>query len=140
MTRSRCWIVALVVALGTAPGCITLDDRAGVDVRPDDLARCVPGQTTRQEVLQLLGPPTGYFDTDLLAVLTRFTSPLGEARGATRLDDDVFTYQGIDVRGRAAFFPILFFWVRADFHSRTAIVLFDDAGVVRQVAYREDRS
>ena len=103
-------------------------------------ARLTPGRSTRADVLELLGPPTGYFDTNLLASITPFVTPLSASRVPVRVDDEVFTYQEVSITGRALFFPLLFIWGDARITSRTLIVFFDPDGVVRYSGYREDRS
>lgn len=132
--------LALAVLFLTASGCIVFTDKAGIPLAEADGAWIQAGRTSRDEVLLRLGPPTGYFTTDLTAVVTRLGTPLAPGWAGAGVDDDVFTYQEVDIRGKVAFFPILFTWLDAHIETRTLIVFFDEAGVVEYVAYREDES
>ena len=132
--------VLIGVLMASLSGCIVFDDRAGEPVTAVDAAAILPGQTTREEVLQRLGPPTGYYTMDLEAVVTRAGDPLQAGWAPTRADDDVFAYQQVNITGNIAFFPILFTRVRSSVLTRTLVVFFDEAGVVKYVSFREDQS
>lgn len=132
--------VALAAALAVAllvPGCIVLSDDAGVLVPREAADQLAPGMP-RAEVLARLGPPTGRYSTDLLALVTRAADQLDEPVRAAAVDDDVLTWQHVRLRGTAAFFPLLFFWVNGRIASTTLTVFFDEQGRVRDVAWRED--
>ena len=132
-------VACLALALAAA-GCVTFHERAGVPLDAGLAERILPGRTTRAQVLEQLGPPTGLYDANLLAVLTHVGQPLSAPWSPTRVEDDVFTWQEVIVDGRVLFFPILFFWVDARITSRTLVVFFDGDGMVVYSGYREDRS
>jgi hypothetical protein len=46
----------------------------------------------------------------------------------------------VRIKGDIAFFPILFARVRSSILTRTLVVFFDDAGVVKYVSFREDQT
>ena len=123
----RLGLLGLLVAL--AGGCVSLHEEAGVPLDQAIADGIVPGRSTRRDVLARLGPPTGYFRTDLRALVTRVGAPVQSPWTPNRIDDDVFTYQKLDVRGNIFFFPILFVWADADVEARTLIVFFRDDGV-----------
>ena len=59
---------SLIVGLIAVTGCTTLTSRHGFVPLPEDLEQMVVGQTTREEVIDLVGPPTtsGAVDTQTL--------------------------------------------------------------------------
>jgi len=128
----------LATGLALLPACIVLHDDAGVDV-PAAAARAIePGRTTRAELLETFGPPTGHFSTNLLAAITRVTDPIEAPATPGRLDDDVLTWQSVHVRAQVAFFPLLFAWADATLASRTLTVWLDGQGRVLYASFRED--
>jgi len=134
----RALLAAVLLLAGAAlPGCLTLHDQAGGPVDPAAAAGLVVGRSTRSDALALLGPPTGQFDTDLLALVTggaAFEAPATPGR----LDDEALTWQEVRVEADVLFFPVLFLWADSRATSRTLTVFFDARGVVTHVAFRED--
>lgn len=118
--------------------CVTFHDRAGVPVDFARAERIVPGTTTKAEVLALLGPPTGVFDTNLLGVVTRLGETFEAPATPGSLDDDVFTWQEIEVSATIAFFPVLFAYGKSSIRSRIVTVFFGEDDRVADVAWRED--
>jgi outer membrane protein assembly factor BamE (lipoprotein component of BamABCDE complex) len=127
----------LLLAAALLPGCLTLHDSAGVPVDPAAAARLEPGRSTRSEALAELGPPTGHFDPDLLELVTGGAALQSPATPG-RLDDEVLTWQQVDVEADVLFFPVLFLWAEMRVTSRTLTVFFDARGVVTHAAFRED--
>lgn len=131
--------IALVLGLVAAlPGCVVFRDQAGVDVPVERLDAIRPGITRRAEVLELLGPPTGRHSTDLLATITRTGAPFDAPAAPNLLEDDVFTYQHVEIDARVVFVPLLFAWGTSAITSRTLSVFFAPDGTVDTWAYRED--
>lgn len=135
--RARALVAVLLAA--ALPACITFSDRAGLPVRTENIPRVQEGVTTRGEVLALFGPPTGTFDTDLLATVTRMGETWQAPATPGRIDDEVLVWQEVEVAGRFVFVPVLFFWGSSEITSRTLAVFFDAHDIVRHVAFREDR-
>lgn len=128
---------ALAVAIAScASGCIVLHDSSGVPLADEQVAAIVPGTTTRDEALRILGPPTGLYSTSLRAIITGAGSAIEAPVGPPRLDQDVLTWQAVDVDARVVFFPVLFAWVGGRVHDRTLTLFFDGDGVVRYAAWR----
>jgi outer membrane protein assembly factor BamE (lipoprotein component of BamABCDE complex) len=71
MKRSPIALVSAGLTLLLLAGCAQYENRRGVEVswQPDALTGLVRGQTTRQEVLQLLGPPSQVIALDDETVL-----------------------------------------------------------------------
>ena len=71
MKRPRPAPVAIGLTIALLAGCAQYENRRGVEVswHADAVAGLVRGQTTRQEVLQLLGPPSQVIALDDETVL-----------------------------------------------------------------------
>jgi hypothetical protein len=121
------------------PACLTFSDRAGVPVTAAMAERIHVGSTTRDEVLVIVGAPTGTYDTNLLATVTRSGQKFEAPSALQPIHPDIYTWQQIDVRAQVAFFPVLFAWSTARITSRTLMVIFDEHGIVSDKAYREDQ-
>jgi hypothetical protein len=121
------------------PACLMFSDRAGVPVTAAMAERIHVGNTTRDEVLAIVGAPTGTYDTDLLATVTRSGQTFEAPSALQAIHPDIYTWQQIDVRAQVAFFPVLFAWSTARITSRTLMVIFDEHGIVSDKAYREDK-
>lgn len=128
---------ALVALLPLSAACIVVHDRSGVPLSDAQVAAIVPGTTTRAQALELLGPPTGLYSTNLRSIVTGAGSPIEVPDVPPRVDEDVLTWQAVDVDASVAFFPVLFAWVGGRVHDRTLTLFFDGDGVVRYAAWRE---
>jgi hypothetical protein len=115
-----------------------LHNAAGTLVPAGSIDAIRPGATTRQELLDRLGPPTGIFDTNLIAVLASAGSLPDQPGTPGRIDDDVLTWHHVDVDAQVAFFPVLFLWTTARVRNQTLTVFFDERGLVEHAAWRED--
>ena len=129
---------AILVLAALLPACVTFHDRAGVPLDASYAERIEEGVSTRRDVLALVGPPTGLFDTNLLATVLRAGETFGRPLTAGRVYDDVLSWQEIDVHARIYFFPILYMYGTSEITTRTLVVFFDEQGVVSDVSWRED--
>lgn len=127
------WLVVLCLA----PGCIVFHDHAGVPVDRDMVDAITVGMP-REQVLEMAGSPTGTYSTRLLSLITGLGDTFDDLDTQGRRDDDILTWQQVEVHATTAFFPILFAWGKSRIHTRTLMVIFDEAGRVDKVAYRED--
>ena len=100
--------VVVLVAAASLAGCAPTVDQRGNLPEPDKLAQIRPGQTTRDEVVKILGTPssTGIFDEKNWYYISRRTKQVAF------LDPDVLDQQ-------------------------VFIVNFDDKGVVRGIDHKE---
>ncbi|MHC5210509.1 MAG: hypothetical protein ACYTG2_07320 [Planctomycetota bacterium] len=134
-------LLARAVCLGAlvlpTAGCIVLHDSSGVPLTDAQVAAIVPGTTTRSEALERLGPPTGLYSTSLRSIVTGAGSPIEAPASLPRVDEDVLTWQAVDVDARVAFFPVLFAWVGGTVTDRTLTLFFDEHGIVQYAAWRE---
>ena len=64
-------LVTAMFILGILPGCVQYDNKRGVETvwQPDAVKHLVKGQSTRQDVLKLLGPPSQVIALDDETVL-----------------------------------------------------------------------
>jgi len=129
----------LIALLAALPGCIVFRDQAGVEVPLERVQEIRPGVTRRAQVLDALGPPTGRYSTELLATITRIGEPFDAPAAPDLLEDDVFTYQHVDIAARVVFVPLLFAWGESAITSKTLTVFFAPDGTVETWAWREDR-
>jgi outer membrane protein assembly factor BamE (lipoprotein component of BamABCDE complex) len=128
----------LLTTVCLLPGCIVFHDQAGVPV-DQSMANAITEGMPRERVLEVVGSPTGTFSTKLLSLITGFGDTFDETETQGRRDDDVLTWQQVEVHATTAFFPVLFAWAKSRVHSRTLMVIFDEQGLVTKVAYREDK-
>ncbi len=120
------------------PGCVVFNDEAGVLVSAADVHAIEVGRTTRQELLTRFGPPTGLYSTDPREILAGFGALPEEPATPGRIDDEAFTWQHLRTRAQVAMVPIFLMRIRARVSSTTLTVFFDERGVVRGLAWRED--
>ncbi|MCB9899355.1 MAG: hypothetical protein H6825_15220 [Planctomycetes bacterium] len=130
-------ILAVLTGCALLTGCITFSDTDGVDFSADDVAAIEIGTSTRRDVLERLGPPTGVFRTRI------FDAFLDEAAFAPpstagRVDDDVLVWQQVRLEGTLLLFPVLVTWANARVAARTLMVVFDEHDRVTDVSFRED--
>ena len=128
-------LLALLALLLCCPACLVLRDAGGVPVDPQVVATIEPGVTTRAQVLALLGAPTGTHRTDLLAAMVQADGAIGTPEV---LVPEVAVWQQVDLRADLLAIPLFVLWAEASFRTRTAMVWFDDQGLVSAASYRED--
>lgn len=127
----------LLVASAILPACITFRDTEGVVISDEDVAALRPGTTTRGEVLERFGPPTGIYRTRIVDAFLRDVA-FAPPSSTGRVDDDVLVWQRVTLEGSVLFVPVLLTWARADVTARTLMVVFDEDERVLDVAFRED--
>ncbi len=123
--------VALALAI-VAAGCVTGTQREGRVIDPAKVARIKVGQTTKQEVLDLLGPPAPF-----AAVLGAEGAAAGAgATPALRArDEDVYTYEYREENERFFSVVLLYTSVTRVRLADTLMVVFDAKDVVKYVAF-----
>lgn len=128
---------ALLLALALLPGCLVTVGSAEVGAGwPADVEqRLVPGETTKAEVLALLGPPTEFKQQELDALLNDDRVRLSGALAVARRTHGVLTWQRDVLEARGTW--LLLYnraWVVVD--SDLLVVFFDEQDLVRAVAQR----
>ena len=127
-------LVVLLVAL-TLPGCILGRVRDNVPLDPDKVAKIVPGQTTKKQVVELLGAPAYVNDRIGLRVLGKpvqtDNGPLVDELVRSPLDHS-YTYEYTDTKSFALYLLIVSFTNQETKRDRV-VVFFDEKGVVSHV-------
>jgi hypothetical protein len=131
---ARLAFALLLVPLG---GCVwaTATASFGPRLEPATLARIVPHETTKAEVLELLGPPEEFLRSEIVDSMADEETRIAGALALGNRAHDVFTYQHdwIDARGH-----FLVLWNRADarVESDLLVVFFDSQDRVREISFR----
>jgi outer membrane protein assembly factor BamE (lipoprotein component of BamABCDE complex) len=134
----------LVLAIATAvslPGCILGRVRDEVPIDPDKVAKITPGQSTKKDVVDLLGAPTYVNDRLGFRVLSprgaaqpmagQVTGPLVDELVHSPLDHS-YTYEYTDTKSQSFYLLIVSFTNQETKRDRV-VVFFDDKGVVSHV-------
>ncbi|MEZ0230740.1 MAG: hypothetical protein ACAI25_19115 [Planctomycetota bacterium] len=132
---NRWLLVALLIGV-LFPGCILGRVRDQVPLDPDKVARIIPGQTTKKDVVDLLGAPTYVNDRIGLRVLGK---PV-QVQGAGPLIDELvhspldhsYTYEYTDTKSLALYLLIVSFTNQETKRDRV-VVFFDQKGLVSHV-------
>ena len=102
---------------------------------PEAIARIVPGETTKADVLALLGPPEEYLRSEVLGSLgdeqTRVTGGVALGNRAR----DAFSYQRDTLSAKGTVL-LLYNLVRSEIVSDLLVVFFDEEDRVREVSVR----
>jgi outer membrane protein assembly factor BamE (lipoprotein component of BamABCDE complex) len=136
--RRFVWVVGAVAFL---PGCILGRVRDEVPIDPDKVAKIVPGQSTKKDVVEVLGAPTYVNDRLGFRVLSPrstatpvagiVTGPLVDELVHSPLDHS-YTYEYTDTKSQSLYFIIVSFTNQETKRDRV-VVFFDDKGVVSHV-------
>jgi len=128
----------LLAALPLLQGCLYVKASGafGPVLHADVVARIAPGVTTKREVLALLGPPEEFLRSEVIGSLGDQTTRVAGAVALGNRAQDAFTWQHdvLDGRGTLA---LLYNRFDADIESDLLVVFFDEADVVREVAFRK---
>ncbi len=107
----------------------------GSQLDPEVVARIVPGQSTKADVLELLGPPREFLRSEVLGSLGDETTRVNGAVALGNRAQDAFSYQRDRFRARASFL-LLYNVVRSDVVSDLLVIFFDAEDRVREVSVR----
>lgn len=131
-------LLALVFALSCSTGCfyVGASGAFGPVLREETVARIVPGETTKREVLALLGPPEEFLRTEVLDALNDEITRVTRAIALGNRAQDAFTWQ-FDTLGGAGTFLVLYNRIRIDAESELLVVFFDEQDRVREVSLRK---
>lgn len=132
---ARAWTASLAALL--LPGClyVSASGSFGPTLDPQVVAGIVPGETTKAEVLELLGPPGEYTRSEVLGSLGDETVRVSGAVALGNRAQDAFTYQHDRIAGRGHVL-VLYNFVRGEIESDLLVVFFDEDDRVREVAFR----
>jgi hypothetical protein len=102
---------------------------------PEVVARIVPGETTKSEVLALLGPPEEYLRSEVLESLGDEHTRVAGAVALGNRAQDAFTYKYDDFSGSGNVF-LLYNRFSGRVESDLLVVFFDREDRVREIAFR----
>jgi hypothetical protein len=103
---------------------------------PAVVATLVPGETSKAEVLERLGPPQEYVRPEILTSLVDETARIDGAISLGNRSRDAFTWQYDDLKGSGTFL-VLYNRIQIDAESQLLVVFFDENDVVREVSLRD---
>jgi outer membrane protein assembly factor BamE (lipoprotein component of BamABCDE complex) len=134
MQRSPTIFVLLALLVATLQGCILGRVRDQVPLDAEKVAKIVPGQTTKKEVVELLGAPTYVNDRIGLRVLGKpvqangNVGPLIDELVQSPLDHS-YTYEYTDTKSLSLYLLIVSFTNQETKRDRV-VVFFDQKGLV----------
>ena len=134
--RAAGWL-GLAAAAATLSGCLSISASAafGPQLSAAVLDRIEPGQTTRKEVLALLGPPEEFLRSEIASALDDDTVRVS---GAIQLGNralDAFTWQHDRLESRGRWW-LLYMWVDTTVESDILMIVFDERDTVSEVSFR----
>jgi outer membrane protein assembly factor BamE (lipoprotein component of BamABCDE complex) len=127
----------LVLVLALLPGCILGRVRDEVPLDPDKVAKILPGQSTKRDVVDLLGAPAYVNDRIGLRVLGKpvqgaaNTGPLIDELIHSPLDHS-YTYEYTDTKSFALYLLVVSFTNQETKRDRV-VVFFDEKGTVSHI-------
>lgn len=107
----------------------------GSRLDPGKVERILPGETTKAEVLALLGPPLEYVRSEVLESLGDDRSRVAGGVALGNRAQHVFTYQYDHFSGSGNLF-LLYNRLRAHMESDLLVVFFDQGDRVREISLR----
>jgi hypothetical protein len=140
MTRK---IVPFLLLSLAGAGCISVGRTyEGNPITQDTISRIVKGQTTRAQVLELLGAPTQAETTDITSLAEQALARYSGEELTLKIDPSLFNDVYIYERKQTNFFVmalILFNYYSSDLRSDRLAVFFDKDGKVLGVGWSPGR-
>lgn len=138
MTIADCARAAGLLPALLLSGClyVSASGSFGSALDPDAVARIVPGESTKGQVLELLGPPEEYVRSEVLAALGDESARVAGAVALGNRAQDAFTYQ-LDTLTSRGTMLLLFNHAWAGIESDLLVVFFDGEDRVREVSFRK---
>jgi len=118
-------------------GCLVVSASGsfGPQLDPGVVARIVPGETTKREVLAWLGPPEEYLRSEVVESLADETTRVSGALALGNRAQDAFSWQRDTLVGRGHIL-LVYNHFQADVKSDVLVVFFDEQDRVREVSFR----
>lgn len=131
-------VVALCLLPWILTGCLYVraSGSFGPSLDREVVARIVPGETSKGEVLAWLGPPEEFLRSEVIESLADETTRVSGAVALGNRAQDAFSWQRDSLVGNGNFL-ILFNRFRTDVASDLLVVFFDEQDRVREVSFRE---
>lgn len=118
-------------------GClyVSASGSSGSFLDPAVVSRIVPGESTKGQVLELLGPPQEFVRSEVIGSLGDETARVSGAVALGSRAQDAFTYQRESVSAWASAL-LLYNVVRGRMETDLLVIFFDSEDRVREVSSR----
>ncbi len=137
MTIAECARIASLLPALLLSGCLYVSAAGsfGSYLEPAAVSQIVPGETTKGQVLDLLGPPEEFLRSEVLGSLGDDVSRVSGAVALGNRAQDAFTYQ-LDTLSAWASMLIFYNHVRGQIETDLLVIFFDEEDRVREVSFR----
>jgi hypothetical protein len=102
---------------------------------PAVVSQIVPGESTKGQVLELLGPPEEFLRSEVLTSLGDDASRVSGAVALGNRAQDAFTYQ-LDTLSAWASVLLFYNHVRGQIETDLLVIFFDQEDRVREISFR----
>ena len=102
---------------------------------PAAVSQIVPGESTKGQVLELLGPPEEFLRSEVLTSLGDDASRVSGAVALGNRAQDAFTYQ-LDTLSAWASMLLFYNHVRGEIETDLLVIFFDPDDRVREISFR----
>ena len=102
---------------------------------PAAVSQIVPGESTKGQVLDLLGPPEEFLRSEVLTSLGDDASRVSGAVALGNRAQDAFTYQ-LDTLSAWASMLLFYNHVRGQIETDLLVIFFDPEDRVREISFR----
>jgi hypothetical protein len=118
-------------------GClyVSASGSSGSFLDPAVVSRIVPGESTKGQVLDLLGPPQEFVRSEVVGSLGDETARISGAVALGSRAQDAFTYQ-LESASAWASILLLYNHVRGRIETDLLVIFFDPEDRVREVSFR----
>lgn len=132
LARALCLLPALLL-----PGClyVSASGSFGSHLDPALVARILPGETTKGQVLELFGPPEEFLRSEVLGSLGDDAARVSGAVALGNRAQDAFTYQLDRLSARASLW-LFYNHVRGQIETDLLVIFFDEEDLVRELSFR----
>jgi len=107
----------------------------GSYIDPATVSQIVPGESTKGQVLDLLGPPEEFLRSEVLTSLGDDASRVSGAVALGNRAQDAFTYQ-LDTLSAWASMLLFYNHVRGQIETDLLVIFFDPEDRVREISFR----
>ena len=137
MTFAECARTASVIPALLLSGClyVSASGSFGSFIDPATVSQIVPGESTKGQVLDLLGPPEEFLRSEVLTSLVVEIILLSGAVALGNRAQDAFTYQ-LDTLSAWASMLLFYNHVRGQIETDLLVIFFDQEDRVREVSLR----
>lgn len=130
------WAFALALPFFLS-GCLMVNASGsfGPKLDPAVIAKIVPGETSKREVLALLGPPEEFLRSEVVESLADETTRVSGAISLGNRAQNAFSWQRDQLLGQGNVLLVYNRFV-AEVQSDVLVVFFDEEDRVREVSFR----